>query len=216
MISDAKLNQLNMTPEAVLLTSPTDSLVLIHPPPKDDDAAVHAMYTNPVVLKYLQFFSPSAPLEWFVARREKRAKDPRFIDFRIHRTEQSEATFLGTCGIQFIDRVNLSAEIGIVISHREGVATQALYLFLNHAFSKETDGGLGLHRVAFGTGVDNVAMRGWFENVLGVKAESIKREAWKDYGEEKWSDVAVYALLEQYWVDSARDRLLQKISKNSK
>src|ERR1700753_3571499 len=114
--------------EPRVLTSPTRSLILIYPPPKNDDAIVHAMYTHPIVLKYLPFVSPNASPEWFSARGEQKAKDPEIIDFRIHRTgTQSEDTFLGTCGIQHLDRVNRSAEIGIVVSpsaHRKGVATQ--------------------------------------------------------------------------------------------
>jgi RimJ/RimL family protein N-acetyltransferase len=174
-------------------------LVLIPPRPEDDDE-VAALRSDPEALRYLPFEPKSMSAEDCRARREAQAKDDERWDFHIHLTSPltpAPSTFVGQCGITHIDLPNLSGEIGIAISsrlHRTGIATEALYVVLSHAFEHPE---LKLHRLQFVTASNNVQMRGWLES-FEIEQEHRIREAWAD-GHGGWLDGLGYSILEAEW-----------------
>jgi RimJ/RimL family protein N-acetyltransferase len=107
-----------------------------------------------------------------------------------------------------IDEVNRSCEAGILVSpelHGKGTATEILYTLLKYVFEERK-----FHRTTFETGVDNVNMAGWLQNVVGARLEAERKECWKEEG-GKYTDVHSYAILEWEWADRIKGRLEGRI-----
>lgn len=118
--------------------------------------------------------------------------------------------FGGISVLKNIDTLNSSCHAGIILSeefHGCGLATIALYLLFRFAFEE-----LGFHRVVLETGEDNLGMRGWIENVAGIRKEGVMKEAWRDPRiSDGWSDMISYAVLESEWVDGVESRLAARM-----
>jgi len=188
---------------------------LIHPPPPEDDIHVLSIYTNPIILTHLPSLPPVITLDDVARQRIARTTNERYREFRIHHQsgEESLPKVLGVLGFLNIDTANHSADVGITIApevHRKGYATEALLLLLQHGFSPESEGGLNLHRIAFGTSIHNVGMRGWLEQTLCATRESTLREIWKSA--DGWIDGVGYSILKSEW-ETAKARLEARLEK---
>jgi RimJ/RimL family protein N-acetyltransferase len=193
----------------VRLKSPWGRLVLIPPSPKDD-VQVAALRSDPVVLRYLSFMPKSMSVEECREKREALSATDDAWRFHIHISLTSpDPAFAGQCAILRMDIPNRSAEIGIMINsalHRTGIATEAMYMILSHAFECPD---LKLHRVQFLTSSANVPMRGWLES-FGIQLEYRQREAWVD-GKGGWEDVVGYTILETEW-SPLKARMQEKLT----
>lgn len=194
------------------LVSPTGRIHLA-PPNAADDESVSILRSHPETRRYLRFWPEAVTAEDVRKKREERAEDDRIADFYIHvqniLTPDSKREFAGICGIFDIDTLMRSCCIGIAISpayYQMGIGTETLYTLMRYTFEDR-----GLHRGVYETGVDNVAMRRWLEDVAGVKQEFRLREAWVDG--ERWIDVAGYSVLEWEWMGGVKDRLEKRLSK---
>lgn len=181
-------------PYAVLLTQPLPST----------DKAVAALRTHPSTLKYLRFL-PSDVSEEEIRKETEGAEngDTRYL-FNVF----IDGVFGGISGLNRIDLLNSSCHAGLILAeefHGSGLATVTLYLLFKFAFEE-----LGLHRVVLETGEDNLSMRGWLENVAGIRQEGIMKEAWKDPG-DRWTDMLSYAVLDSEWMNTVKKRLVTKI-----
>jgi len=155
--------------------------VALVPPSKEDDEHVAALRSHPETLVYLKHLPEHFSVSDACKRREECAADPRSRNFHIHLVTApgpssiGMSPLVGTCSLKDVDPANRSCEAGILISpafHRTGLATESLYLLLDYAFTVEE-----LHRVVFETSIDNIAMRGWFEHVLGIEFEAQLKDA---------------------------------------
>jgi len=185
----------------ITLKSPWGRLLLV-PPEAQDDAQVAALRSDPEALRYLPFMPKTISVEEWRVKREGQAENDEIWNFNVHLIDTSQSTsdssLVGQCGILRMDLPNRHAELGILISprlHRTGIATEALYDTLSHAFEYPE---LRLHRVQFVTSSNNVQMRGWLES-FGIELEYLKREDWID-GQGGWLDsVGYYSVLEGEW-----------------
>jgi RimJ/RimL family protein N-acetyltransferase len=173
---------------------------VLTPPGPEDDAVVAAVRSDPETLRYLPFMPTSMSADEWRAEREANSANDEIWKFHVHLANPETAQpalFVGQCGIMRIDAPNRCADIGIIIPsrlHRTGIATEALYLTLSHAFEHPD---LKLHRVQFVTSSTNVQMRGWLER-FGIEVEYRMREAWTD-GQGGWLDSMGYSILEVEW-----------------
>ena len=177
------------------LKSPWGRIVLA-PPQPEYDTDVAALRSDADALRYLPSMPKSVTAEEWRTKREAQATDDEIWSFYIHLAGPAPA-FVGQCALWRIDLPNRAAEIGICVSprvHRRGIATEALYVVLSHAFEHPD---LRLHRVQFVTGATNVQMRGWLEG-FGIAVEHRLREAWSD-GRGGWLDNVGYSILEGEW-----------------
>jgi RimJ/RimL family protein N-acetyltransferase len=170
--------------------------LILQPPHAEDDEAVADLRSNPIILKYLEFLPKACTVDEARLRRETRAADDRIVDFHIHLRSPDpdlKSSFIGSTGLFDINLQNMSCECGIVLTpslQRKGLGTEALYSVLTYAFED-----LGLHRVTLETAHNNVLLRGWFENALGVQPEFRLREAWKGRKAGTWVDAIGYSIL---------------------
>jgi ribosomal-protein-alanine N-acetyltransferase len=157
----------------------------------------------------LRFFPENISPDEVRICREKVAGDDRTINFHAHlENDGGTNIFVGILGLMDIDELNDSCSVGIIVSpefHRQGIATDALYALLKFAFEDKR-----LHRVKFETGTDNLMMRGWLENVIGIRQEFQMRECWKD-GPGKYVDVLGYGVLKWEWTSTVRDKLEKRL-----
>jgi RimJ/RimL family protein N-acetyltransferase len=98
---------------------------------------------------------------------------------------------IGNISLQDIDRQNCKAEIAYLFGEKTcwgcGYASEASELLLELAF--ET---LKLHRLHFGTHVDNIGMRKLGES-LGFQYEGTRKE--DQYKQGQFNDVVIYGLV---------------------
>ncbi|KII90697.1 hypothetical protein PLICRDRAFT_541879 [Plicaturopsis crispa FD-325 SS-3] len=194
-----------MSHHDVRLTSRTGRLTL-RAPVEADDEAMAALRSHPRTREYLRFLPEHCSVADARARRESRARDESILDFIAHASDGG--AFVGTCTIYSIDPLNDSCWLGLLVDpafHRGGYATEMLHALLRYVFEERS-----MHRVAFDTGIDNVAMRGWLENVAGAKHEFTWRECWKD-GPGQWLDVVGYSILEREWRDTVKGNLERRL-----
>jgi len=199
-----------MPQHEITLISPTGRLHLI-PPNAGDDEAVSILRSHPETRRYLRFWPEHTTVEDVRAQREERSEDPRVTTFYMHIQDPPKPEFAGFCGLLNVDSVMKSCCIGIVISpayYKMGLCTETLYTLMKYTFEER-----GLHRGLFETGVDNVGMRRWLEEVAGVKEESILREAWVDG--DGWLDVAAYTILDWEWRNEVKGRLEKRLVRKS-
>jgi RimJ/RimL family protein N-acetyltransferase len=98
---------------------------------------------------------------------------------------------IGNISLQQIDLRNKQAEIAYLFGEKEhwnkGYAKNAGEILLKHAFED-----LALHRIYFGTHVDNYRMRNLGEK-LGFLKEGILKEAF--FKDGKYNDIIIYGKL---------------------
>ena len=105
----------------------------------------------------------------------------------------------GGIGLNFIDQVNRSAEIGYWVSEDcqgKGLVTRACVVLLNYAF-----GELGLNRVVMRVAEENSRSRAIPER-LGFTEEGTTRQS--DWQYDHFKDMVVYSMLESEWRDSRK------------
>ncbi|ORX98639.1 acyl-CoA N-acyltransferase [Basidiobolus meristosporus CBS 931.73] len=115
---------------------------------------------------------------------------------------------VGFCGLNHINWADMQTSMGIILHHPfqgKGYATEALYLMLWYGFEL-----LHLHRLVVETTEDNKGMRGWMENLCGVKVESVCRESIR-LNATTWLDSWNYSILEHEWRSFVKDRLETKL-----
>lgn len=98
---------------------------------------------------------------------------------------------IGNISLQCIDNKNNNAEIAYLFGEkqywRQGYAKEASILLLKHAFDK-----LKLHRIYFGTHINNISMQTLAER-LGFIKEGVKKDAQYKYGQ--YNDIVIYAII---------------------
>lgn len=98
---------------------------------------------------------------------------------------------IGNISLQQIDHKNNKAEIAYLFGEKQywnrGYAKEASKILIDYAFRK-----LNLHRLYFGTHVENIRMQKLGEK-LGFRKEGIKKEA--QYSNNKYNDVIIYGLV---------------------
>ena len=107
--------------------------------------------------------------------------------------EKDKNIHIGNISLQHIDKKNKSAEIAYLFGEKEywgnGYATEASKVLLKRAC--ET---LNIHRIYFGTHIENKAMQKVGEK-LGFKKEGILKDA--QYKDGKFNDIVCYALIKE-------------------
>jgi RimJ/RimL family protein N-acetyltransferase len=102
---------------------------------------------------------------------------------------------IGNITLQYINWINRSAEMAIVIGEKDywnkGYATEALTVLYNHGFHK-----LNLHRIWSGTAQTNIGMIKTFEK-LGMAHEGTFMDAM--FLDGVYTDIVEYAILEDCW-----------------
>ena len=98
---------------------------------------------------------------------------------------------IGNISLQNIDKINNSAEIAFLFGEKKywgnGYATEACKLLINRAFKD-----LKLHRLYFGTHINNLAMQKIGEKT-GFQKEGIFKDA--QFKNGKYNDVVRYGLI---------------------
>lgn len=103
----------------------------------------------------------------------------------------------GGIGLNFIDQVNRSAEIGYWVSEDcqgKGLVTRACVALLDYAF-----GELGLNRVVIRVDTGNVRSRAIPER-LGFTQEGTTHQS--DWLYDRFLDMVIYSMLSSGWQDS--------------
>ena len=99
---------------------------------------------------------------------------------------------IGNISLQKIDLKNKNAEIAFLFGEKEcwgqGFAKQSAKLLLKRAFED-----LKLHRIYFGTHIENIAMQKLGEG-LGFKKEGVLRQA--QFKNGKFNDITIYSILQ--------------------
>ncbi|KAI5118043.1 hypothetical protein M0805_005892 [Coniferiporia weirii] len=198
----------------VVLTSPSGRIKLVTPDPLyDEDVA--RLRSHPVTLRYLPFLPTHVSAEDTRKQRESRAKREAVLDLNILLINgDDEPKLVDVTGLFDIDRLNANCLVGILIHpdyFRSGLATRALYMLMKYAFEDDAQ---RMHRVVYETGADNVQMRGWLENVVGVQMEFRLREAWKA-APGKRVDAVGYSILEHEWKDTVKGRLEARLDRHN-
>ncbi|KAJ2672196.1 hypothetical protein IWW42_002922 [Coemansia sp. RSA 1085] len=120
---------------------------------------------------------------------------------------------IGCCGLNNIDLSNRCSEAGIILDARfwrSGASSEALYLTLKFGF--ET---LCLHRIALQTTEENLGMRGWMEQVVGVDVECVRKEVLY-LGNDEYIDSWDYAIFDHQWYVSVENNLHSRIASRNK
>lgn len=98
---------------------------------------------------------------------------------------------IGNISLQNINYKNKNAEIALLFGEKKfwgkGYATQASKMLIKRAFEE-----LGLHRIYFGTHIDNIGMQRVGEK-LGFQKEGVFKDA--QYKNGKFNDTVQYALI---------------------
>ena len=100
---------------------------------------------------------------------------------------------IGNISLQQIDFKNNNAEIAYLFGEKhywnKGYAKEASGILIKRAFSE-----LNLHRIYFGTHIENIAMQKLGEN-LGFKKEGIKKDA--QYKNNQYNDIILYGMIKR-------------------
>ncbi|KAI8613261.1 acyl-CoA N-acyltransferase [Chytriomyces sp. MP71] len=186
--------------------------VLEYPLTEETDVPQNALFKQPEFTRYLPMIDPNPSLEATRTRRLSQTVDPNTKVFSIRSC--STGDFEGSLGLYRMDHPNHAAEAGLVVfanRHRSGVATEALFLLLEHAFGTHENGGMGFNRITFVTNAANAAMRGWLDSAAGAALEAVSREAWFDVKAEQYHDSVTYAILKSEWEGKCKDILYTKL-----
>lgn len=173
-------------------------------PLEADDVQVAALRSDPDILKFLRFMSPTT-VPAVAERRLTRSKDARILDYNVFLDSTGE--LVGMTGVFHIDETQKSCETGILVCprlHGKGASTEILYTLLRHIFEER-----GFHRTVFQTSEDNLPMRGWLEKAAGARLEATRVDAWTDSA-EGWVTVKEYAILDREWPEM-KERLEKRM-----
>lgn len=100
---------------------------------------------------------------------------------------------IGNISLQQIDFKNNNAEIAYLFGEKQywgqGYAFESSEVIIKRAFKE-----LKLHRLYFGTHIENIAMQKLGEN-LGFVKEGLKKDAQFKY--DKYNDIVIYAIINE-------------------
>ncbi|KAF7302213.1 Ribosomal-protein-alanine acetyltransferase [Mycena indigotica] len=182
--------------------------ILLVPPTEADDKHVGIIRSLPETRQYLRFFPPHFSAADAAARRIAREPNKSLVDIHIH---THNGDFVGTTGYFGVDPTSgNSCEVGILIAPaymRGGYATEALHTLLEYIFEKR-----GFHRAELQTRSDNAPMRGWLESA-GATLEGIRRGVWTDPDTGEFSDLCVYGILDEEWLETVKGRLEERLKR---
>lgn len=103
---------------------------------------------------------------------------------------KSEKMHIGNISLQNIDRKNSNAEVALIFGEMQfwnkGFATESLIVLIEKAEN------FGLHRLYFGTHIENTAMQKLGEKV-GFLKEGILKDA--QFKNGKFNDIVIYGLI---------------------
>ncbi|KAI8845927.1 acyl-CoA N-acyltransferase [Chytriomyces cf. hyalinus JEL632] len=196
------------------LSLPKGRFILSHPLTEQDDEPQNALFKSPEFTKYLPNFNPNPTLQDTIQRRITQTADRNTKVFSIRTKDTNE--FVGSLGLYRMEHDNKATEAGLAVfttKHRSGIASEALFLLLNHAFTDVDKGGMGFNRVTFVTNALNAAMRGWLEKAAGATQEALFRDAWRDASKDTYFDSVTYAILKREWEGTSRKKLLEKVER---
>lgn len=104
---------------------------------------------------------------------------------------KENATHIGNISLQCINKRNNNAEIAYIFGEKQywgkGYAKEASKILINRAFNE-----LNLHRLYFGTHIENIPMQKLGES-LGFHREGIQKDA--QYKNGKYNDIVIYGLV---------------------
>ena len=178
-----------------------DEQILLRPPEMKDGSAIYeaVLVSKDDLMPWMDWcrsdYSTEITLEW-LRKRPSEWEDGENYQFAIFDAISNQ--FLGSCGINHINRYYLIANLGYWIrSDRlgEGVATKAAMLVSQFGFHK-----LGLRRIEIVTGVENKASRRVAEKT-GAHFEGILRKRLK-LGDRN-IDAAMYSLIPEDFSEKA-------------
>ena len=149
-------------------------------------------YFDPEVTKFNSWGTFTLSPETETQALKEAISGRKMIMWKIYYREDKDIfTWIGNVSIQSLDWVNSSAEFAILIGEKDywgkGVASSALFLCMEHVFSK-----LGLHRFWSGTSEFNKGMQKVFSKFQWSK-EGIFRQAKRIYG--FYTDIYEYAFM---------------------
>ena len=178
-----------------------DGVVALRPPAESDVDDVYAAVREslPELLPWMAWSHPDyqriETAEWIRSTGQAWANDTEY-SFVIH--DPADGSFLGTCGLNGLDRLNRWANLGYWVrtgATRRGVATRAATLIADFGFRE-----LGLHRVSAAIGPDNQPSIRLIER-LGFQHEGRIRDHVFTNG--AWRDSLLYAVLADDWKPEA-------------
>jgi len=182
-----------MNPSRDIQLNHSNGKLFLRPPVMEDGPAVlEAVQVSGTALSqwmdwYNPDFSINAAKEWLGTLKSAWEKG---INYQFAILDNELQQFLGSCGINHINKTYLLANLGYWIrSDRtgEGLATETTKLLANFGFQE-----LGLRRIEIVTGVENKASRRVAEK-SGATFEGILRHRMKLGG--KNIDAAMYSLI---------------------
>jgi len=110
--------------------------------------------------------------------------------------EDAGGHIVGDIGVNFDGPGPRQIEIGYSLHPDHwggGIAGEAPSCLLQHLFDKHD-----VHRAVATTGADNSRSRALLER-LGFRQEGTMTESWLESEDDRWSDEALYAILEREW-----------------
>ncbi len=116
-------------------------------------------------------------------------------------TQRADGQFMGICRYTHFYTYHARAEIGYLLSRQwwgQGVMPEAVSAAVGFGFTR-----LGLHSVQADIDPANTQSRRLLEK-LGFVQEALFRESFYIPHEERFSDSAVFSVLESAWVDRAK------------
>lgn len=180
---------------AAFPTITTDRLVLRRPH-ADDAEPIFRIMSNPVVTRYFGSEPMHEPAQ-AVRRIEQFHAD--FSDregIRWAIVRRADDQFLGTCGFWRVVKAHYRAEIGYELDPEwwgRGIMTEAVAAVLNFGFDT-----MRLHSVEAQIAPENVGSQRVLEKV-GFRQEAYFRENYYDPNEGRFTDTAVFSLLQSTW-----------------
>jgi RimJ/RimL family protein N-acetyltransferase len=160
-----------------------------------DLEAVHAMRSDPEVVRYL-YAEPLSRDEArdFLERRRATAWTAEGDWFTVAAVERASGLTVGDVAMHWVSERDRTGEIGFVFDPRhqgKGFATEAAAALLEWAFSSA-----GLHRVIGRTEARNAASARVLEK-LGMRLEA--RFVENEWVKGEWQSELVYAVLDREW-----------------
>lgn len=179
-----------------------DGVVALRPPADSDVADIYAAVREslPELLPWMAWSHPDyrriEAAEWIRSTGQSWANDTEY-SFVIH--DPADGSFLGTCGLNGLDRLNRWANLGYWVrtgATRRGIATRAATLIADFGFRQ-----LGLDRIEILAATENEPSQRVATKVGAVREGVLRRRL--RVGASSY-DAAVFSLIRDDWVDHRR------------
>eukprot|EP00762_Andalucia_godoyi_P008214 ANDGO_02966.mRNA.1 hypothetical protein len=183
----------------------TVRLELLSPPPVDSDMFIQSLFSDAEIVKHLPHLNCNSSGGWTLEQVQKR-REGQERDFYANRgwsfvaRDKHTLEWVGGAGFRTLDvETNLHGEFGIVIApkfQRCAYGTEIHLAILDLAFSSR----VGVHRVEFRTGIENQAMRSFYDK-NAVVHEGVFRDFLKLPGGPPtgFLSMAMYSILAHEW-----------------